>query len=324
MKDVVLIERNITRWQRFEKILLAPRQINPDELASLFIQLTDDLAYARTFYPKSDATRYLNQLALKSHLLIYKNKRERSNRIIMFWTIEFPLVIKETYRSLLWSTLIFLIAGFIGALSAANDSDFVRLIMGDEYVNKTLYNIENKDPMAVYKSANEMEMFLGITINNIRVAFYAFVMGLLISLGTGYILFHNGIMIGSFLYFMYFNGVFYEANLAIWMHGTIEIFSILVAGAAGLEIGNSILFPQTYRRIDSFKMGAKKGLKMVIGLVPFFIAAGFIEGFITRYTHAPDWIRLSFIGLSVILIIWYFFIYPVQVIKKLQATNLIN
>lgn len=316
VREVVFIDKNIDRWKKFEQAIRFPKSMKPDYLADLFVQITDDLAYSRTYYNKSDTTRYLNSLALKAHHLIYKNKREKSNRIVKFWMYDFPMTIRETYKHLAISSIIFILSGLIGIISAKNDPEFIRLVMGDHYVDKTLYNIEKGDPMAVYKSANEVEMFLGITINNVRVSFYAFIFGVIISIGTGYILFFNGIMVGSFMFFMYQHGVIYDALLAVWLHGTIEIFSILVAGAAGIVMGNSILFPGTYSRLTSFKMGVKKGLKLVIGLVPFFIIAGFIEGFITRYTNAPDVFRIFVIGMSIILIIWYFFIYPNRIYKK--------
>ena len=70
--------------------------------------------------------------------------------------------------------------------------------------------------------------------------------------------------------------------LAIWLHGTLEIWSIIVAGAAGLALGNGWLFPGTYSRLESFKRGAKRGVKIVVGTIPIFIMAGFIESFITQ------------------------------------------
>jgi uncharacterized membrane protein SpoIIM required for sporulation len=87
------------------------------------------------------------------------------------------------------------------------------------------------------------------------------------------------------------------------LHGTIELSSIVIAAAAGFTMGNSLLFPGTYSRLESFKKGAVKGLKIVMGLVPFFILAGFIESFITRYAFMPLSIKALIIGLSAILMI---------------------
>ena len=86
--------------------------------------------------------------------------------------------------------------------------------------------------------------------------------------------------------------------------------AIIVAGAAGLALGNSWLFPGTYSRLESFRRGAKRGLKIVIGTVPVFIMAGFIEGFITRHTELPDMLRLGIILTSLAFIIFYYIYLP--------------
>lgn len=96
--------------------------------------------------------------------------------------------------------------------------------------------------MAVYNGSEEIPMFLGITLNNIMVSFNCFAMGLLTSFGTGYMLLSNGIMLGAFQTFFYGEGLLAESMLAIWLHGTLEIWAIIVAGAAGLALGNGWLF----------------------------------------------------------------------------------
>ncbi len=310
MKEIVFINKNIKKWQSIEAMFVNTKRVKADDLANSFIKLTDDLAFSQTYYPQSETTQYLNALTLKAHTLIYKNKKEKSDRIVKFWKYEFPNLMFKHKKFLLYALIIFLLSAVVGAFSAWQDVDFIRLIMGDDYVNMTLNNIENGDPMAVYKNANNIKMFLGITINNIIVSFRAFVFGIFISIGTGWILFSTGIMVGSFLFFMADNDVLYNSVLAIFMHGTLELFAIVVAGAAGILLGNSILFPKTYSRLNSFRRAFKEGIKIILGLTPFFIIAGFIEGFITRYTFVPDVFRIVFILFSVILIVWYFFIYP--------------
>ena len=216
----------------------------------------------------------------------------------------------DARRELLTSFLIFVASALIGVLSAANDPDFVRLILGNGYVDMTLDNIANGEPMAVYNGSSEVPMFLGITLNNVMVSFNCFAMGLLTSFGTGYMLLSNGIMVGAFQTFFYQQDLLWESSLAIWLHGTLEIWAIIVAGAAGLALGNGWLFPGTYSRLESFRRGAKRGLKIVIGTVPVFIMAGFIEGFITRHTELPDMLRLGVILTSLAFIIFYYIYLP--------------
>jgi uncharacterized membrane protein SpoIIM required for sporulation len=85
-----------------------------------------------------------------------------------------------------------------------------------------------------------------------------------------------------------------------------------MAGAAGFVLGNSILFPGTHKRLDSIKNGARDGLKIMVGLVPIFICAAFLEGFITRYSGMPIWLSVFILALSLSFVIWYFVIYPIR------------
>jgi len=288
------------------------------KISGLYIEVTDHLSYAQTFYPESKTLDYLNYLASQSHQIIYKTKRESSKRFITFFTQEFPLLMYSYQRQLLIAFLTFLLFALIGAYSASQDGAFVRSILGDGYVNMTLSNIEKGDPMRVYKEQGELNMFLGITINNIRVALYAFIYGILFAVGSLYIIMSNAIMLGSFQYFFFEQGLGWESVRTIWIHGTIEISVIIIAGCAGMVLGNSILFPGTYTRLTSFKRGMKNGLKIVVSTVPFFIIAGFLEGFVTRHTEMPDWLAIVIIGASLYLIIFYYVIYPRVQYKKQQ------
>jgi uncharacterized membrane protein SpoIIM required for sporulation len=206
--------------------------------------------------------------------------------------------------------LITFIATSIGALSTLGDDSFTRLVMGDAYVNMTMENIKHGDPTGVYGKGEQLDMFFAITFNNIRVSFAAFAAGILCSLGTGYLLFQNGVMLGSFFALFYQEKLLLDSVLVVMLHGTLEISAIIIAGGAGLRMGNSILFPGTYSRMESFKMGAKDGLKVVMGLMPIFIMAGFIESFITRYSNMPLVLKILIIALSLAFVIFYFIIYP--------------
>jgi uncharacterized membrane protein SpoIIM required for sporulation len=305
MKESVFVKRNAERWQSIEE----SETSDPDELTAQFIALTDDLSYARTFYPGSQVLRYLNGLTSQLHRKLYSNHREERGRIKNFWLYELPAISFQARHNLLYALLFFTVAFMIGSVSAAHDDTFVRLILGDEYVNQTLENIANGDPLAIYKSHSQADMFLGITVNNIRVSLLAFAAGVIFSAGTIFILLQNGIMLGAFQYFFFERGLLMESVLKIWIHGTLEISAIVIAGAAGLLIGNSLLFPGTFSRLESFKHGAKKGLKLAVGLVPVFIAAGFLESFVTRLT-LPVWGSVVIILLSAVFIVWYFIIYP--------------
>ncbi len=322
MREAAFVKQNKDKWVAFENVLNNKGKFQPDELSDLYIEITDHLSYAKTFYPKSNTEFYLNTLASQAHQKIYKTKRESRNRIVEFWKTEFPSMFHMHHKELLISFLVFAFFSFVGAFSASNEGDFVRSILGDGYVNMTLENIEKGDPMAVYKQQGELNMFLGITINNIKVAVYAFALGILLGIGTLIIMLQNGIMLGSFQYFFYEKGLLWESVRTIWIHGTIEISVIIIAGCAGLVMGNGMLFPGTYTRLESFKRGVKNGLKIMVSTVPFFILAGFLEGFVTRHTEMPDWLAILIICTSLFLIIFYYIIYPNQLKRKINHATI--
>lgn len=326
MREPAFIKQNADRWKRFEALMKDNKQhkTTPDEKADLFVQLTDDLSYAKTFYPKSRITAYLNGLTANVHRAIYQNKREDTNRFWQFWAYELPEIMYQCRKQLLYSLLITLISVSLGVLSSRYDNTFANLILGDGYVNMTTENIERGDPMGVYKDADSGAMFLAITFNNIRVSFLAFVGGVFFSIGTAYLLFYNGVMLGVFQYFFYERGLFLTSFLTIWIHGTLEISAIIIAGCAGLVMGNSILFPGTYSRTDSFLRGARKGLKIAVGLVPIFITAGFLESYVTRHTEMDIISKASIIAISALFIITYFVAYPMVLHRQKITTNTPN
>ncbi|WP_066629851.1 stage II sporulation protein M [Labilibacter marinus] len=320
MKEITFINRNKSRWSSFEENMKKGDQLEPDQLADQFIQLTDDLAYARTFFPKSGSISYLNALTVKTHQEIYKNKKEKSSRLKSFWLTELPLELYHSRKYFIISMIIFGLAAALGAVSALNDDSFLRLILGDSYVNTTLDNIEKGNPMGIYESMGEFEMFFRITFNNIRVSFIVFVSGMLTAIGVGMLLMQNGIMLGAFQTFFVQKQLFSVSTLAIYIHGALEIPGIVIAGGAGIILGNSFLFPGTLPRSTSLMIGVKRGVKIIIGLIPVFFVAGFLESFVTRhYDTMPLVINLFIIIGSLFMIMWYFFVYPNRIYKRVKA-----
>lgn len=325
MREVAFIRQNKEKWLQFEKAIEQKKVDNPDDLADLYLHLINDLAYAQTYYKKSKLVTYLNNLAVRVYQKIYQTKREDTNLLVYFFKIEVPLLLFQYRRYIMYSFAFFLIAVLIGVVSAAHDDSFVRLILGDDYVNKTLQNIENGDPVAVYKNGSNWGSFIGITFNNLKVGLTSFAFGVTGGIGTGYVLLQNGIMLGAFQYFFEQQGVLWKSARGIWIHGAMEIFAIVIEGAAGFILGASILFPKTFSRIVSFKRGMRDSIKIVISTFPFTIAAGFLEGFVTRYSNImPNLLALLIILGTLGIISYYYLVYPYKVQKKITSTNLEN
>lgn len=318
MREAQFLKQNAEKWRQYETEV--QHFDNPDTFADRFIELTDDLSYARTFYPKSNTTNYLNKITALFHQKIYRNKKEKKARITSFWQYELPYLFRQYHWQLLYAFLFFIVFCLVGGLSAKYDDSFIRLILGDGYVNMTNENIEKGDPFGVYKHEGSFTMFLSIGFNNIKVAFVAFVLGITFSVGTVFILVQNGIMVGAFLQYFIAKKLGYQAVLAIFIHGTIELSVIVIAGCAGLVLGNGLLFPKTHTRAYSLTKAGRDGMKIVFGLVPFFILAAFLESYVTRhYQEMPAWSKLAILLSSFSFIAWYFVVYPIQLHRRMQA-----
>ncbi len=310
MKEITFLRQNYQRWMEFENLLNAGNFEDPDALAELFVRITDDLSWARTFYPGSNTEKYLNDLAARIHQEIYKNKKEKRSRLLTFWSRELPNLMRKQHINLYIAFLIFAVSVWVGVISAANDESFIRLILGDGYVDMTLENMKNNDPLGVYKDENQFMMFFQIAINNSVVAILCIMAGVLHWLGVGMMMFRNGVMLGAFFYFLSVQGFTEEAFLTVWIHGVIEIWCIIVAGAGGIALGNALWFPGAWPRGEAFMRGAREALKIAIGLIPFFFLAAFFEGFVTRYTEMHDAVRKTIIYGSLVFMVWYFIVFP--------------
>jgi uncharacterized membrane protein SpoIIM required for sporulation len=309
MRETKFIEQNKEKWAEYER-MLSSGQIDPQRLNELFIQVTDDLSYARTFYPNRSVRVYLNHLAQRVFKHIYRGKRLKSQGFVNFWVHDLPQTIWESRTPMLLSLVIFLLAMAVGVVSSIAEPEFARTILGDTYIDQTLANIENKDPMAIYKDGNPLSSSSWIALNNLTVALRTAVLGVFASIGTIISLISNGVMVGVFQYFFIERGLFWESFLTIWIHGTIEISAIIIAGGSGITAGSGLLFPGTFTRTQAFQLSVRRGMKIFLGVVPLLLIAAFFEGFLTRFTETPDVIRGLFIAASAAFVLSYFVALP--------------
>lgn len=289
-------------------------------MAADFIQLVDDLAYAKTFYPSGKVTTFINAQASKTYLDIYRNRKEDSNKLIRFWKYDVPLTIRKHHKVIIFSFIFFAVFFTIGFFTSRQDEDVARSILGDGYIEMTKDNINSGNPFGVYEGGNPLFMWLGIMINNIAVSLRMFASGLVFGIPCMYDLAETGVMVGSFDQLFADRGFGIDFWLVVFVHGTLEITAIIFAGAAGLIMGKSCLFPGTIKRIDALKQGAKDGAKIIIGLLPVFALAAFFEGFITRLYNNISWLTTAIFSISVVFVIWYFVIWPIVVGRRMAHT----
>jgi uncharacterized membrane protein SpoIIM required for sporulation len=89
-------------------------------------------------------------------------------------------------------------------------------------------------------------------------------------------------------------------------HGSLELPSILIAGAAGLRLGHAMLFPASLRWKESIARGGIEATRLVSGIIPLLVIAGCLEGFFSP-SQAPVWLKFTVGGLLFTLLnLWLF------------------
>ncbi|MDX1445814.1 stage II sporulation protein M [Lishizhenia sp.] len=328
MKETTFINKNKEKWKRFEK-LSKGNNTDPEELGELFTEVNEDLSFAQTFYERRTVRAYLNQAAQGVYGRLYKQKGDSLKKYWKTWSIVIPLELYKSRKNLLFALVMFMLWVVIGAITTHYFPDFVDMAAGRGMIARGERFIGQDDPFGFYGDSGSFEMFYTITLNNIKVAFLCFLGGILFSFGTHYLVFKNGMMLGSFQYFYVLKGLGLSSFLAIWIHGAFEISAIVVAAGAGFTLGHSLLFPGSYSRLQSFQLGAKRSMRIMIALVPVFIIAGFLESYVTRnYASLPDWSKWCIIIFSFALMLIYFVIYPQYLARKhpelLQENESVN
>ncbi|MEO6845509.1 MAG: stage II sporulation protein M [Ginsengibacter sp.] len=327
MREARFIKKNVEKWNRYQH----EETKDPDEMADRFITLLDDLSYAKTFYPKSKVTRWINGIAGTIYQSIYQNKKQNFSRIILFWKYELPLLFKRYHKVFLFSFLLFVAFVSVGVISSTNDPDYARQFFNHKvqpgYYDETISSIQKGDPFGVYKDDNPFSMFVRIAFNNISVAFRTVIFGVLFGIGTILFMWTNGVMLGCFQYIFFSQGLGWQSVLVIWIHGTIEISSIVIASCAGIILGTGWLFPGTFTRKQSFLRAAKDAMKICISLIPFFIIAAFFESYVTHLMSntfqrnsvdigLPVPFSIMILAGSFYLILWYFVLYPLRLYRS--------
>ena len=327
MREAKFIRKNVEKWNKYQH---QPSD-DPDEMADRFITLLDDLSYAKTFYPKSKVTNWINGIAATIYHSIYQNKKQDFTAIFSFWKYELPLLFKRYHKVLLFTFLLFCGIVTLGVLSSIVDPTYARQYFDHHvqagYYDETISRIRSGDPFGVYKDDNQFSMFIRIAYNNINVAFRTVISGILFGIGTIFSMWSNGIMLACFQYIFFSQGLGWQSILVIWIHGTIEISSLVIASCAGFIIGTGWLFPGTYTRRQAFLRSAKDAVKICIALVPFFIIAAFLESYITHLMSntfqnnsknigLPVPVSILILGGSLYLLWWYFISYPMRLSKK--------
>lgn len=278
--------RNRKRWDRLEELLKKKKRSFDEiqELGNLYLAVSDDLSFCQTNFPDSDITRYLNHLVRRCQVIFFRRDKTRLRSILDFFSSEFPRLIFELRYYIAVSFAFFM-------LSLALSFSFVErnIMLGEIFLPERMYDMAVRDlelrrqfgNFDAIPEAHRSALSLYVWFNNSIVAINCFVLGITLGLGTVYILFFNGTLLGALSAVYHMNGHLLDFSSLIMVHGSIELPAIMIAGGAGLALGMSVLRPGRLSRTDALRKEALRSLKVLAGVIAMLFAAGLVEGLIT-------------------------------------------
>ena len=280
---------------------------SPNELGQAYLSVCSDLAYAQSHYPETQVCKDLNALALQFHHILYRRQPQRWTELLHFF--------KHTVPMSFYSCL-FLIGEVIGVMSQCLDKDYFQAFFGDYYHSETMNNIKSGNPMGIYGSEGEVELYFHITLNNMYVGLHYFTSGLLTPFYTIYMTITTGTMMGCFTTFFAQNGYLADVLIAPNEHGSLELPAAIVCSAAGMQLGMGWFFPGKLTRLKALMQSAQEALTMALAMMPFFMIAGFIESFITRHQEWPMAVRVLLMVVGLSFSVYYIILLPKKLGKK--------
>ena len=272
------------------------------EMALLYRQVAADLSVLRQDPTARTYTGYVNQLLARAHHIIYSGRKTNVFTLFRFLKDEYPAIFQRHIQYVAASLLISLACGLLGVVLTSARPEFMRHFVGPRMI-ATMERHQMWTESIVSVAPKETSR---IMTNNLTVSFQTFAGGISFGVITLYSLFVNGMLLGVIGAACHHYGM----SVALWSfvaaHGSLELPSIIIAGAAGLRLGHAMLFPGGYRWKDSVAKGGIEATRLVSGIIPLLVIAGCLEGFFSP-SHAPVWLKFT-VGavLFALLNLWLF------------------
>jgi uncharacterized membrane protein SpoIIM required for sporulation len=301
MTPAHFLESRRAVWDRLETLVAKAAKrglkgladVELHELTRLYPAVAVDVARARMYQVDPALQQRINQLAIAAHGLLYRRPSARSLPAVWrFFRRDYPRLFRRLWPCMTLATAVFVIS-MLGAYVATRlvpANAYLFVPVGLDLTDGT--EVTSEDISERFRRMPSSPMAAGIMANNISVAFFAFALGIAAGLGTYYVLLMNAMMLGGFAAHFANHGLSYPLWSFLAPHGVLEIFAILVAAAAGLRLGFSLAMPGRRTRGAALRLGARDAVLLVLGTIPMFIVAGFIEGFVTP-SHLPGTAKIA-------------------------------
>ncbi|MCG8483307.1 MAG: stage II sporulation protein M [Clostridia bacterium] len=308
MKEESFIKNHSILWKELEQLNHIINKKGYNSLSSmeiknyltLYKRSSYHLSYARTHFPNTQILDYLNTLVSKCQVHVYSVRKISPRYFFNYLTTIFPTLIGKFKWYVLSAFSIFMFGFILSLIMVLVNTETARFFLPSYLVE----SIQSNSVGGTWDSSYFPVLSSTIMINNISVALYAFVLGITLGLGTIYVLFKNGALLGALTGLIYLFSDPYIYWSLILPHGILELFAIFVSGGAGLIIAKSLLLPKQYARKHAIIKGSKEAISLMGGVITLLIITGTIEGFFTPLNISPT-IKLVFSFVTLLLLIVY-------------------
>lgn len=316
MKQSTFEQLHAPVWQALEaKLILLEKGQKPQsgelrEFASLFRKVCHFHALAQERHYSSFLVDHLDNLVVRAHQQLYRRKHPIWQPLLQFIVRDFPALVRQERQAVLWAALLFVgpLLGFFVATLVNPDMAYTVIAPDQAAQMEAMYDPANRVLGAARDSDTNWGMFGFYIYNNISVAFRTFASGLLLGVGSGFFLTFNGALIGAVaghLTNVGFTTTFYTFIVG---HGSFELTAIVLAGAAGLKLGYSLLVPGQLTRVESLKRASHVAIRLVYGVILMLVIAAFIEAFWSSNNIFAPW-QKYLVGVALWLVVLGYLIF---------------
>ena len=309
MRQLHFEESHVKEWDEFEKFLDDPKKapFPVEEMPPRYRRICQSLALAADRQYSPELVDRLNQLALRGHHALYRNRRRESQRVLEFLLAGFPALVRAEWRLVLAASLLFFgpLLGLIAVLQAY--PEFVHYLLAPEQIANFHQMYDPANRRLGNREADSSLMMFGFYIwNNIRIGFQTFAGGLLFGVGSIWFLASNGVVIGAVAGYLTEIGYARTFWSFVAGHSSFELIAIVLSGAAGLRLGLAVIAPGDLSRKAALVAAAKPAVRVMYGAAVLFLIAAFVEAFWSPQTAIPFGAKLAVGAAGWVLLASYF------------------
>ena len=308
MRQESFVARHQEEWNRFEVWLTrrgdSPREargqppvegLRDEDMPESYRRLCQQLALARSRGYSPIVVSRLQALAQRGHAVLYRAPPPAWHRMLHFVLAEFPRLVRAQRGCLLAAVLLFVVPTVASYLAVQYRPELVYTMISPEQAAQFEQMYDPAQPIHKLgrESGEDLQMFGFYILNNISIGLRTFATGLFFAVGTIIVLIKNGLMLGvvaSHLQAVGHGGPFWRFVPA---HSAPELTAVVIAGAAGLQLGLALVAPGRRRRVDALIEAGLVGAKLCLGVFLMLVLAAFIEAFWSSIGWMPAMIKYA-------------------------------